>query len=262
MLDILCEDGPVIAVNKPPGVISQGAPIGTPSLVSMVKDYLKEKYNKPGDVYLGVPHRIDRPVSGVVVFSRNSKCAARLAEQFAKREVRKTYVAVLESPPPEDAGTLRDWLYRIPNEPKVIVCSPDRVDAKEAVLHYKVLKRVRGRALVEIDLGTGRMHQIRIQFGSRGWPIVGMTSTERRSHSRDTAWGRITDRPARRPADDPAPNPVRATADPGPGAEVVERVRIWQGGTVFGSDRPQNSRSRPVGRAHWPVRYHALEIFL
>jgi 23S rRNA pseudouridine1911/1915/1917 synthase len=173
MLDILCEDGPVIAVNKPPGVISQGAPVGTPSLVSMVKDYLKEKYNKPGDVYLGVPHRIDRPVSGVVVFSRNSKCAARLAEQFAKREVRKTYVAVLESPPPEDAGTLRDWLYRIPNEPKVIVCSPDRADAKEAVLHYKVLKRVRGRALVEIDLGTGRMHQIRIQFGSRGWPIVG-----------------------------------------------------------------------------------------
>lgn len=173
MLDILCEDGPVIAVNKPPGVISQGAPIGTPSLVSMVKDYLKEKYNKPGDVYLGVPHRIDRPVSGVVVFSRNSKCAARLAEQFAKREVQKTYVAVLESPPPEDSGTLRDWLYRIPNEPKVIVCSPDRADAKEAILHYKVLKRVRGRALVEIDLGTGRMHQIRIQFGSRGWPIVG-----------------------------------------------------------------------------------------
>ncbi len=172
-LEVILEDGPVIAVNKPPGLISQGAPIGTPSLVGLVKEYLKDKYNKPGDVYLGVPHRIDRPVSGVVVFSRNSKCAARLAEQFAERIVKKTYLAVLERPPTEDAGTLTDWLYRIPNEPKVIVCSPDRTDAKQAVLHYKVLKRFKGRALVEIDLGTGRMHQIRIQFGSRGWPIVG-----------------------------------------------------------------------------------------
>lgn len=172
-LDVLCEDGPVIAVNKPPGLISQGAPVGTPSLVSLVKDYLKQKYNKSGEVYLGVPHRIDRPVSGVVVFSRNSKCAARLAEQFASREVQKTYLAVLERPPAEDAGTLTDWLYRIPDQPQVIVCSPDRQDAKQAVLHYRVLRKHRGRALVEIDLGTGRMHQIRIQFGSRGCPILG-----------------------------------------------------------------------------------------
>ena len=172
-LEVICEDGPVIAVNKPPGLISQGAPAGVPSLIGLVKDYLKDKYNKPGEVYLGVPHRIDRPVSGVVVFSRNSKCAARLAEQFAKREVRKTYMAVLECPPTEESGTLNDWLYRIPNEPRVIVCGADHPDAKQAVLHYKILKRAKGKALVEIDLGTGRMHQIRIQFGSRGWPIIG-----------------------------------------------------------------------------------------
>ncbi len=172
-LEVICEDGPVIAVNKPPGLISQGAPIGTPCLIGLVKDYLKHKYDKPGEVYLGVPHRIDRPVSGVVVFSRNSKCAARLAEQFAERVVKKTYLAVLERPPNEEAGTLTDWLYRIPNEPKVIVCGPDHEDAKQAILHYKVLQRAKGRALVEIDLGTGRMHQIRIQLGSRGWPIIG-----------------------------------------------------------------------------------------
>ncbi len=172
-LEVICEDGPVIAVNKPPGLISQGAPAGVPSLIGLVKDYLKDKYHKPGEVYLGVPHRIDRPVSGVVVFSRNSKCAARLAEQFALRQVRKTYLAVLECPPTEETGTLTDWLYRIPDQPKVIVCGPDHEDAKQAILHYKILKKHKGRALVEIDLGTGRMHQIRIQFGSRGWPIIG-----------------------------------------------------------------------------------------
>ncbi|RLS56183.1 MAG: RNA pseudouridine synthase [Planctomycetota bacterium] len=172
-LDILCEDGPVIAVNKPPGLISQGAPVGVPSLVGLVKEYLKAKYDKPGDVYLGIPHRIDRPVSGVVVFSRNSKCAARLAEQFAERQVKKTYLAVLQRPPTDNQGTLTDWLYRIPNEPRVIVCGPDQPDSRQAVLHYRVVARHQGRALVEIDLGTGRMHQIRIQFGSRGTPIVG-----------------------------------------------------------------------------------------
>ncbi len=172
-LDILCEDGPVIAVNKPPGLISQGAPVGTPSLVGLVKEYLKHKYNKLGDVYLGIPHRIDRPVSGVVVFSRNSKCAARLAEQFAERTVKKTYLAVLQKPPEAAHGTLTDWLYRIPNEPKVIVCGADHPEAKQAILHYRVVAKHQGRTIVEIDLGTGRMHQIRIQFGSRGTPIIG-----------------------------------------------------------------------------------------
>jgi 23S rRNA pseudouridine1911/1915/1917 synthase len=172
-LEVICEDGPVIAVNKPPGLIAQGAPVGVDSLVSQVKDYLRKKYDKPGEVYLGVPHRIDRPTSGVVVFSRNSKCAARLAEQFQKRQVKKTYLAVLEHPPKDAEGVIEDWLFRVPDHSYVEICSEETPGAKHAQLSYRVLSQKRGRALVEIDLQTGRMHQIRIQFGSRGCPIVG-----------------------------------------------------------------------------------------
>jgi 23S rRNA pseudouridine1911/1915/1917 synthase len=174
-LQVLCEDGPVIAVNKPSGLICQGAPHGVDSLVAQVKAYLKQKYNKPGEVYLGVPHRLDRPVSGVVVFARNSKCAARLSEQFAERQVEKIYVALLESPPADPEGELIDWLYRIPDQSKVIVSRPDREGAKEARLRYRVLQVAKGRALVAIVLGTGRMHQIRLQFAHRGTPILGDT---------------------------------------------------------------------------------------
>lgn len=171
--DILCEDGPVIAVNKPHGVIAQGAPLGVDSLVDMVKRYLSEKYDKSGNVYLGVPHRIDRPVSGVVVFSRNSKCAARLSEQFAKRQVEKIYYAVLERPPEQREGELVDWIYRIPDHSRVEITSESNPEAKRSHLNYRTLHINKGRALVEIKLGTGRMHQIRIQFGSRGCPIIG-----------------------------------------------------------------------------------------
>lgn len=172
-IDVICEDGPVIAVNKASGVITQGAPHGVPCLVEMVKQYLKVKYNKPGAVYLGVPHRLDRPVSGVVVFSRNSKCAARLSEQFAQRQVKKTYVAVLERPMPEPEGELHDWIYRIPDQAQVEISHEGRPGAKQAHLKYRTLANYKGKSLVEIELGTGRMHQIRIQFGSRGAPIVG-----------------------------------------------------------------------------------------
>lgn len=172
-LDVICEDGPVIAVNKPSGIITQGAPRGVTSLVEQVKEFLKRKYDKPGAVYLGVPHRLDRPVSGVVVFSRNSKCAARLAEQFAQRQVRKTYLAVLESTPTEPSGELMDWIYRIPDHSRVEISSEANPAAKQARLSYRVLATHKGKALVEIDLGTGRMHQIRIQFASRGCPVLG-----------------------------------------------------------------------------------------
>ncbi len=171
--DILCEDGPVLAVNKPAGVITQGAPRGVTGLIDLVKEYLKVKYDKPGNVYLGVPHRLDRPVSGVVVFSRNSKCAARLAEQFAQRQVRKIYWACLERPPAEDSGELTDWIYRIPDQPRVEIAATGSAGAKQAVLTYRTLDRHKGRALVEVEPQTGRMHQIRIQFASRGCPVVG-----------------------------------------------------------------------------------------
>lgn len=185
---MLCEDGPVIAVNKPAGIVVQGAPPGVDNLADLVRQYLRVKYDKPGNVYLGVPHRLDRPVTGVVIFSRNSKCAARLAEQFAQRKVEKVYRAILEQPPATPAGSLIDWLVRVGGvdesdapdaehytRPKVVVGREGEPDAKRAVLHYRTLSVVRGRALVEINLETGRMHQIRVQFASRGCPIVGDT---------------------------------------------------------------------------------------
>lgn len=181
-LDVLCEDGPVIAVNKPSGIITQGAPHGVDSLVALVKQYLKTKYEKPGNVYLGVPHRLDRPVSGVVLFSRNSKCAARLSDQFARRQVKKVYLAVLERPPTPRAGALEDWLYRIPDQSRVEISTEDHPDAKRARLTYRTLATANGKALVEVALETGRMHQIRIQFGSRGCPILGDDQYGARHH--------------------------------------------------------------------------------
>lgn len=215
-LDVLCEDGPVIAVNKPAGIVVQGAPPGVDNLADLVRQYLKAKYDKPGNVYLGVPHRLDRPVTGVVVFSRNSKCAARLSEQFAQRQVRKTYRAILERPPAPDAGTLSDWLLRSGDEaapaaeagdesfygPKVSVAPAGTTGAKPAVLHYRTLATVKGRALVEIELETGRMHQIRVQFASRGCPIVGDTQYGAR-----TVWDGESVRPAT-PSDETRFHPI------------------------------------------------------
>lgn len=201
-LEILCEDGPVIAVNKPAGIVVQGAPAGVSNLADQVRQHLKVQNAKPGNVYLGVPHRLDRPVTGVVVFSRNSKCAARLAEQFAQREVVKTYRAVVERPPDPASGTWTDWLIRIgggdetqaedsSHGPKVAVAAEGTPQAKRAVLHYRTIAVNRGRALVEIGLETGRMHQIRIQFASRGCPIVGDTQ-----YGAATAWDGREIRPA------------------------------------------------------------------
>jgi 23S rRNA pseudouridine1911/1915/1917 synthase len=172
-LDILCEDGPLIAVNKPAGLLTQGVPQGHPTLEGRVKAYLKQKYAKPGNVYLGVPHRLDRPVSGIVVFAKNSKAAARLAEQFRERSVQKVYLAVTERTPDPPSGRLTDWLLKDAAAAHVTVVEPDTAGAKEAILDYRVLAEHGGRALVEIELHTGRMHQIRVQLASRGWNIVG-----------------------------------------------------------------------------------------
>ncbi len=230
-LEILCEDGPVIAVNKPPGIVVQGTPSGVTNLADLVRGYLKAKYSKPGNVYLGVPHRLDRPVSGVVVFSRNSKCAARLSQQFAERQVRKIYRAVLERPPHPPAGTLRDWLLRLPEtegeEPgaaaaKVVAAVEGTPGAKPAVLHYRTLALSRGRALVEIELETGRMHQIRVQFASRGCPVVG-----------DMQYGART---------------------------------VWQGGEILPATPLDEQRFRPIALHAWrlmlrhPIRYDELTI--
>jgi 23S rRNA pseudouridine1911/1915/1917 synthase len=172
-LDILLEDGPLLAVNKPAGLLTQGVPHLQTSLESQVKAYLKAKLSKPGNVYLGVPHRLDRPVSGLVIFAKNSKAAARLAEQFRQRSLRKIYLAVTEGVPDPTEGTCVDWLLKDAEQAHVTVVPKVTAGVKRAVLDYEVIAAKDGRALIQIELHTGRMHQIRVQFGSRGWPIVG-----------------------------------------------------------------------------------------
>ena len=168
---ILLEDGPIIAMNKPAGLATE-APAGFPSLVEWVKAYLKEKHQKPGNVYLGVPHRLDRPVSGVVVMTRNSKAAARMAEQFRDRQVKKTYLAVVEGSPDPPSGTLVHWTSKN-TEGKAEIIEPMRADAKECLLRYETMATFPFGTLLKIDLGTGRYHQIRVQMSASGWPVVG-----------------------------------------------------------------------------------------
>ncbi|MDQ3331775.1 MAG: RNA pseudouridine synthase, partial [Planctomycetota bacterium] len=171
--EILCEDGPILAVNKPAGLLTQGVPEGLPTLESQIRAYVKEKYAKPGNVYLGIPHRLDRPTSGVIVFARNSKAAARLAEQFHDRRVKKEYLAVVEGTPSESEGLLKDWLLKDAAKSHVECVPEGTASAKEASLRYEVLERQEGRALLRLQPLTGRMHQIRVQLASRGWPVLG-----------------------------------------------------------------------------------------
>jgi 23S rRNA pseudouridine1911/1915/1917 synthase len=171
---ILCEDGPVLAINKPSGLLTLGShDPAVPTLERQVRSYLKEKFQKPGNVYLGIPHRLDRPVSGVILFAKNSKAAGRLAEQFRDRQVRKIYWGIVEREPLEPEGRLSDWLLKEPEKAHVNVVEPETPGARQAVLHYRTLRQTPLGTLLEIQLETGRMHQIRVQLASRGWHILG-----------------------------------------------------------------------------------------
>jgi len=172
-LKVLYEDNHLIAVVKPAGLLIQADKTGDPTLLDLVRYYLKMKYNKPGKVYLGLMHRLDRPVSGVLLLAKTSKSAARLTAAFKEGAVHKIYLAVC-SPPPEPAeGILEDYLIKDQkaNITKVVAISAPR--ARYAKLSYKTIKRTTHNALVQIDLHTGRSHQIRVQFAHHGWPIVG-----------------------------------------------------------------------------------------
>lgn len=171
-LRILFEDNHCIAVAKPAGLLTQG-PSGVPSLEALVKAYIKEKHAKPGNVYLGVPHRLDRPVSGVVLFARNSKAADRLAEQFRERRVVKVYWGAAEGIVTPDESVWEDWVRKVPDEARAEKAEAGAAGAKLAVLRYRVLQAIAGGTLVEFQPQTGRMHQIRVQAAVRGHPLFG-----------------------------------------------------------------------------------------
>lgn len=172
-LAVLFEDNHCLAVSKPAPLLTQGVPPGIPTLEAMAKAYVKERYHKPGNVYLGIPHRLDRPVTGVVLFARNTKAAQRLAEQFQKRQVTKIYWALLEGrvEPPE--GTWDDWLLKHADEARAERVAEDTPGARRARLRYRRLETREESSLLEIELETGRMHQIRVQAAVRGWPVRG-----------------------------------------------------------------------------------------
>jgi len=173
MLKVLYEDNHLIAVFKPAGILVQGDASGAISLMDIVKDYLKEKYNKPGDVFLGLVHRLDRPVSGIVLYAKTSKGASRVSEQFREHEVSKIYTAVVECLLKGDEGTLVVYIKKDEKLRKAYVFEKKVEDAQKAVLSYKVLKHENDRTWAQIELQTGRFHQIRATFASLGHPIIG-----------------------------------------------------------------------------------------
>jgi 23S rRNA pseudouridine1911/1915/1917 synthase len=169
---VLYEDPHLLIVNKPAPLLTQ-APPGVPSLEALVKAYIKDKYAKPAGVYLGVPHRLDRPVSGVVCFARNTKAAQRVHAQFADHRVRKAYWAVVGGAVAPAAGVWADWVRKRPEEAHVERAAEGQPGAKLALLEYAVVKALPDATLVELTPLTGRMHQLRVQSAWRGHPVVG-----------------------------------------------------------------------------------------
>ena len=172
-LQVLYEDNHIIVVNKRPGDIVQGDKTGDKPLSEVVKEYIAEKYHKPGAVYLGVVHRLDRPTSGIVVFARTSKALPRLNKLFANKEAKKTYWAIVKTPPPKKKDTLIHWLKRNPKQNKSYAYDKEVPDSKKAILEYSILKKLDRYHLLEIDLHTGRHHQIRSQLAGIGSVIKG-----------------------------------------------------------------------------------------
>jgi 23S rRNA pseudouridine1911/1915/1917 synthase len=172
-LQVLYEDNHIIVVNKRPGDIVQGDKTGDVPLSEIVKQYVKKKYNKPGKVFLGVVHRIDRPTSGVVVFARTSKALSRLNELFSQKLAKKTYWAIVKNKPNIEQGTLEHWLLRNTKQNKSYAHIKEVPNSKKAILDYQILKKLNNYYLLEIDLKTGRHHQIRAQLAAINCPIKG-----------------------------------------------------------------------------------------
>ena len=172
-MQVVYEDNHVIIVNKQSGEIVQGDKTGDTPLSDIVKAYLKEEYAKPGNVFLGVVHRLDRPVSGLVIFAKTSKALERLNRMFANGEVHKTYWAITKNVPPQIEGKLEHWLVRNEKQNKSYAYTKEKPGAKKAVLKYRLIGKTDNYNLLEIELLTGRHHQIRCQLAAMGCPIKG-----------------------------------------------------------------------------------------
>lgn len=172
-MKVLYEDNHIIVVNKAAGEIVQGDKTGDESLCDTMKQYLKDKYNKPGNVFVGLPHRLDRPVSGVVVLAKTSKALERLNEMFRTGAVKKTYWAISKESPLQPEGELRGWILRNESRNKSFVYNKEVKGSKEAILDYRTIAHSQNYTLIEVELKTGRHHQIRCQLSAMGCPIKG-----------------------------------------------------------------------------------------
>jgi RluA family pseudouridine synthase len=172
MLDILYDNGPCLVVNKPSGLLTQ-APAGIESLEVQVREFYKSREGIEGNIYLGLPHRLDRPVSGAIVFARHVRAARRIASQFENRTVSKRYWAVVEGLVSPEEGTWTDHLHKRHGMAQSIVVHADDPRGKLAILHYRTLAATHAGTWLEIELETGRTHQIRVQAASRGYPVLG-----------------------------------------------------------------------------------------
>jgi 23S rRNA pseudouridine1911/1915/1917 synthase len=175
-LKILYEDNHLLVIDKPAPLATMGAEEGQPSLVSIAKDYLRVKYNKPGNVYVGIVSRLDAFVTGVIVLARTSKAASRLTDQFRRRSIQKTYWAIVADPLPSDSGTLEHHVFKNDLRHRMVIARDLQnlpPDAKLARLSYRVIGTRQNRSLLQVKLETGRKHQIRVQLESIGCPIVG-----------------------------------------------------------------------------------------
>jgi 23S rRNA pseudouridine1911/1915/1917 synthase len=168
---VIYEDNHILVVSKPAGLLTQPTDLNGESLETAVKAWLKEKYNKPGNVFLGVIHRIDKPVSGIVILAKTSKALSRLNEAMRAKESQKIYRALVEQRPPNDEDTLEHYLRH--DNYRASVSNAQDKQAKKARLHYRVIERFPSACLVEINLETGRYHQIRAQFAAIGCPVIG-----------------------------------------------------------------------------------------